>query len=147
MPIFRHLSPLIPALRLAVPIPTQSLRVAAEAPSLWAHIFGPEDSPIPAVPGMQNEPRLQRPYWSISVATPWRHDKGFVAVSGEVKGNPTESEADVAADRSDEDPLPPEMHHTIRLPAGEAAAKPTDSEERVAADRSMVDPLHLRKWT
>lgn len=59
----------------------------------------------------------------------------------EVKGNPTESEADVAADRSDEDPLPPGMHHTIRLPAGDAGGKPTESEEDVAADRSGVDPL------
>ena len=61
----------------------------------------------------------------------------------EVKGNPTESEADVAADRSDEDPLPPEMHHTIRLGAGEAGERPTESEEDVAADlgRWGADPL------
>jgi hypothetical protein len=61
----------------------------------------------------------------------------------EVKGNPTESEADVAADRSDEDPLPPGLHHTIRLGAGDAAPRPTESEEDVAADRGGVgaDPL------
>lgn len=59
----------------------------------------------------------------------------------EVKGNPTESEADVAADRSDEDPLPQGMHHTIRLPVGDAGGKPTESEEDVAADRGEVDPL------
>jgi hypothetical protein len=61
----------------------------------------------------------------------------------EVKGNPTESEADVAADRSDLDPLPPELHHTIRLGAGEAAPRPTESEEDVVADRGgfEMDPL------
>jgi hypothetical protein len=61
----------------------------------------------------------------------------------EVKGNPTESEADVAADRSDVDPLPPELHHTICLGAGEAAPRPTESEEDVAADRGGAgeDPL------
>lgn len=60
---------------------------------------------------------------------------------GEVKKNPTESEADVAADRSDEDPLPPEKHRIIEMPAGEAAGRPTDSEERVQADRAQQDPL------
>jgi hypothetical protein len=61
----------------------------------------------------------------------------------EVKGNPTESEADVAADRSDYDPLPPELHRTICLGAGEAAPRPTESEEDVAADRGGAgeDPL------
>ncbi|GAB1309878.1 hypothetical protein MFIFM68171_00088 [Madurella fahalii] len=59
----------------------------------------------------------------------------------EVKGNPTESEADVAADRSDDDPLPQGLHHTIRLPAGDAGGKPTESEEDVAADCGAVDPL------
>jgi hypothetical protein len=60
----------------------------------------------------------------------------------EVKGNPTESEADVAADRSDEDPLPPGLHRVIRMPAGEAGGKPTESEEDVKADREDgVDPL------
>ncbi|KAK4038999.1 hypothetical protein C8A01DRAFT_16973 [Parachaetomium inaequale] len=57
----------------------------------------------------------------------------------EVKGNPTESEADVAADRSDDDPLPPGLHHTIRLGAGDAAPRPTESEEDVVADRGGVD--------
>ncbi|KAH6633881.1 hypothetical protein B0J18DRAFT_1472 [Chaetomium sp. MPI-SDFR-AT-0129] len=61
----------------------------------------------------------------------------------EVKGNPTESEADVAADRSDADPLPPGKHHTIRLGPGDAAPRPTESEEDVAADRggNATDPL------
>ncbi|KAH6651336.1 hypothetical protein F5144DRAFT_589576 [Chaetomium tenue] len=61
----------------------------------------------------------------------------------EVKGNPTESEADVAADRSDYDPLPPGLHHTIRLGAGDAAPLPTESEADVAADRggAGADPL------
>jgi len=61
----------------------------------------------------------------------------------EVKGNPTESEADVAADRSDDDPLPPHLHRTIRLGAGDAAPRMTESEEDVVADRGTggEDPL------
>ncbi|KAL2174168.1 uncharacterized protein P884DRAFT_315246 [Thermothelomyces heterothallicus CBS 202.75] len=60
-----------------------------------------------------------------------------------VKGNPTESEADVAADRAEDDPLPPQLHHTIRLGAGGAAPRRTESEEDVVADRGAVgeDPL------
>ena len=54
---------------------------------------------------------------------------------------PTESEEDVDADRSDDDPLPPGLHHQIKLPAGEAGPKPTESEEDVNADRSTDDPL------
>ncbi|KAL2133001.1 hypothetical protein VTI74DRAFT_3039 [Chaetomium olivicolor] len=67
----------------------------------------------------------------------------------EVKGNPTESEADVAADRSDEDPLPQELHHTIRLGPGDRGPQPTESEEDVCADRggSGVDPLWAMKRT
>jgi hypothetical protein len=42
----------------------------------------------------------------------------------EVKGNPTESEAYVAADRCEADPLPPELHHRVR-PSGEAGMRPT----------------------
>lgn len=72
-------------------------------------------------------------------------DTFFVTVSGEVKGNPTESEADVAADRSDEDPLPPEKHHTIQMPAGDLAPKPTEAEEFVKADRAKEDPLPHKK--
>ncbi|GKU09716.1 hypothetical protein FLAG1_11614 [Fusarium langsethiae] len=56
-------------------------------------------------------------------------------------GTPTESEEDVVADRSTEDPIPPEKHHTIRLPAGDAQPKPTESEEDVVADRTEDDPL------
>jgi hypothetical protein len=62
----------------------------------------------------------------------------------DIKGNPTESEADVAADRCDVDPLPPELHHTIRMGAGGAAPRPTESEEDVVADRlggADGDPL------
>ncbi|KAL2167287.1 hypothetical protein VTG60DRAFT_1446 [Thermothelomyces hinnuleus] len=60
-----------------------------------------------------------------------------------VKGNPTESEADVAADRAEDDPLPPQLHHTIQLGAGGAAPRRTESEEDVVADRGAVgeDPL------
>ncbi|KAK0630348.1 hypothetical protein B0T17DRAFT_506821 [Bombardia bombarda] len=68
-----------------------------------------------------------------------------ITIGGEVKGNPTESEEDVAADRTEFDPLPPEKHKTIRMPAGEAAPKPTDSEERVKADREREDPLRKRR--
>lgn len=63
----------------------------------------------------------------------------------EVKGNPTESEADVAADRSDYDPLPPGLHHTIRLGAGDAAPLPTESEADVVADRGGADADPLWK--
>ena len=65
---------------------------------------------------------------------------------GEVKVNPTESEADVWADRIDEDPLVDDSKtlremNTIELPAGGAAARPTDSEEQVRAERAQKDPL------
>ncbi|KAK4161112.1 hypothetical protein QBC43DRAFT_337506 [Cladorrhinum sp. PSN259] len=62
----------------------------------------------------------------------------------EVKVNPTQSEANVAADRGERDPLPMGMHHTILLDEGGAHeyTKPTDSEERVHADLYMEDPLH-----
>ncbi|KAH6853173.1 hypothetical protein B0I37DRAFT_419910 [Chaetomium sp. MPI-CAGE-AT-0009] len=68
---------------------------------------------------------------------------GAQMFGSEVKGNPTESEADVAADRSDDDPLPPGLHHTIRLGAGDAAPLPTESEADVVADRGGpdADPL------
>ncbi|KAK4129801.1 hypothetical protein N657DRAFT_677369 [Parathielavia appendiculata] len=60
----------------------------------------------------------------------------------EIRPNATESEAYVVADRSEVDPLPPELHHTIRLGAGEAAPRPTESEEDVFADRGgWEDPL------
>ncbi|KAK3986045.1 hypothetical protein QBC44DRAFT_384327 [Cladorrhinum sp. PSN332] len=62
----------------------------------------------------------------------------------EVKLNPTQSEANVAADRGERDPLPMGMHHTILLNEGGAHdyTKPTDSEESVHADLYMEDPLH-----
>jgi len=58
----------------------------------------------------------------------------------EVNTAPTESEEDVAADRSTVDPLHPEPETPI---SDETAVKknPTESEEDVAADRSTVDPL------
>jgi hypothetical protein len=54
---------------------------------------------------------------------------------------PTESEEDVAADRSSVDPLHPE---STEAPVDETATNenPTESEEDVAADRSPIDPLH-----
>jgi hypothetical protein len=54
-----------------------------------------------------------------------------------VKENPTESEEDVAADRSTIDPLHPSSEVDETAPKG----NPTESEEDVAADRSTVDPL------
>jgi hypothetical protein len=61
-----------------------------------------------------------------------------------VKENPSESEADVAADRSTVDPLHP---HSPVEDEDETAVKgnPSESEEDVAADRSPVDPLHKVK--
>lgn len=70
--------------------------------------------------------------------------EGYMATIENARRQPTESEEDVVADRSDEDPLPPLNHHTIRLPAGEAAPNPTESEEDVTADRSDDDPLRPR---
>lgn len=64
-----------------------------------------------------------------------------ISTKSDPPGQATESEADVVADRSDEDPLPASKHHTIRLPPGEAAPNPTESEADVAADRSEDDPL------
>jgi len=57
-----------------------------------------------------------------------------------VKENPSESEADVAADRSTVDPL----HRDEPVDGDETAVKgnPSESEADVAADRSTVDPLH-----
>ncbi|KAL2022071.1 hypothetical protein VTK56DRAFT_6115 [Thermocarpiscus australiensis] len=65
----------------------------------------------------------------------------------QVKANPTESEAVVAADRAEVDPLPPELRRTststIRLGASgeDAAPRPTESEEDVVADPGREDPL------
>jgi hypothetical protein len=152
MHILRHISPLIPTFRRAMAPHPHHLRVtAAEVPHLWRRIFG-QDEPALAFPGSQ--PRDS--YWKYrnvadpsvdaSVAGPASPERGWkmaMSFGSEVKGNPTESEADVAADRCDDDPLPPGMHQTIRMPAGEAAVygHPTDSEERVAADRAAEDPL------
>lgn len=53
---------------------------------------------------------------------------------------PTESEEDVAADRSTIDPLHPQSPELVDETATKEA--PTESEEDVAADRSTVDPLN-----
>ncbi|KAM0317546.1 hypothetical protein ACHAO8_002384 [Botrytis cinerea] len=55
------------------------------------------------------------------------------------KTAPTESEEDVAADRSPIDPLHPEP--TPKIDETVKKENPTESEEDVAADRSTVDPL------
>ena len=61
----------------------------------------------------------------------------------EVKVNPSQSEANVAADRGEIDPLPMGMHHTILLDAGETVqwTSPTESEADLRADRYMDDPM------
>jgi len=119
-----------------------------ESPCVWHRIFGGvlshplRTSVIP--PGSQDR-SASWGLWGVASRSVDEADDGIVAISGEVKENPTESEADVAADRTDEDPLPPGLHHTIPLPAGEAAPEPTPSEERVRADRSPEDPLPKAK--
>ncbi|KAK1752715.1 hypothetical protein QBC47DRAFT_405030 [Echria macrotheca] len=154
MPILKHISPLIPAFRRAMaPHPHHLRATAAEAPHLWHRIFGQDSEPAVALAGAQPRDSYWK-YWNIadpsvdvSAARPASPERGFrvamMVFGSEVKGNPTESEADVAADRCEDDPLPPVMHRTIQMPAGEAAAygRPTDSEERVAADRAAEDPL------
>lgn len=55
------------------------------------------------------------------------------------KTAPTESEEDVAADRSPIDPLHPEP--TPKIDETVKKETPTESEEDIAADRSTVDPL------
>ncbi|KAK3335183.1 hypothetical protein B0T19DRAFT_395068 [Cercophora scortea] len=103
----------------------------------------------------KSNPLMHWDHWhlpDVSIATRaanlslWQlqHHRGAaspVEATSEVHVNPTESEEDVVADRSDEDPLPPGAHKTIRLPAGDAAPKPTEAEEDVTADRSEEDPL------
>jgi hypothetical protein len=56
------------------------------------------------------------------------------------KGAPTESEEDVAADRSTVDPLHPDST-PVKIDETATKEAPTESEEDVAADRSTVDPL------
>lgn len=81
-------------------------------------------------------------YQSRAVSKEFKFDASQVYGS-EVKVNPSESEADVAADRSEIDPLPQGMHRTICLDAGEVKVymQPTDSEAAVHADRDGEDPL------
>ena len=75
----------------------------------------------------------------------WASEWYGASSKGREAGEPTESEEDVSADRSDEDLLPPEKHHTIPLPPGDAEPKPTESEEDVAADRSKEDILPKKR--
>lgn len=60
-----------------------------------------------------------------------------------VKGNPSESEANVAADRSTVDPLHP-TPEVEEIDETAVKGNPSESEADVAADRSTVDPLHPR---
>ncbi|KAK5652314.1 hypothetical protein OQA88_10664 [Cercophora sp. LCS_1] len=125
----------------------------------WRRIFSPELTfAFPENIGEHPQPGLLWKYWNVDPRVesqapgPCFGTKVFIQMEephppafnagGVVKGDPTESEADVAADRCDEDPLPPGMHHTIAMPAGEAGEEQTDSEARVRADRSPDDPLH-----
>lgn len=61
------------------------------------------------------------------------------------KGLPTQSEEDVAADRSPLDPLhqgpTPKIDETVEK------GNPTESEEDIAADRSSIDPLKIKAET
>ncbi|KAM7182999.1 hypothetical protein V8F33_013871 [Rhypophila sp. PSN 637] len=93
------------------------------------------------LPDLSIEERASRLSQAVDIFTAKLRGAIFVAYKGEVKGNPTESEADVAADRSDDDPLPPEKHHTIPMPAGDLAPKPTEAEEDVRADYINDDVL------
>ncbi len=146
MRIPTRLPSLVPATRryasVSTPMPFRATPVVT--PLIWHHLYEREDSRPLQFPAAFAGYQEQGPLWKYrgdaSSSTPT-----MFAVAGEVKGNPTESEADVAADRSDDDPLPPGLHHTIQMPPGEAAPKPTDSEERVTADRSEEDPLGKRK--
>lgn len=96
------------------------------------------------LPDVSINERASRLSQAVNLFTATLRSAIFVAYKGEVKGNPTESEAYVAADRSDEDPLPPEKRHTIQMPAGEAGPKPTESEENVRADH-IKDDLSTKK--
>jgi hypothetical protein len=60
-----------------------------------------------------------------------------------VKRNPSESEADVAADRSTLDPLHPQP--TEEVDETKEKGDPSESEADVAVDQSTVDPLHPNK--
>lgn len=60
------------------------------------------------------------------------------------KTDPTESEEDVAADRSDVDPLHPEAAEATVVDETAEKSEPTESEEDVAADRSTEDPLQAQ---
>ncbi|ESZ97975.1 hypothetical protein SBOR_1646 [Sclerotinia borealis F-4128] len=75
---------------------------------------------------------------------PKQNRKALLAANSSIdetaeKSTPTESEEDVAADRSPIDPLHPEP--TPKLDETLEKGNPTESEEDVAADRSTVDPL------
>lgn len=60
-----------------------------------------------------------------------------------VRENPTDSEQDIAADRSTVDPLhPSDTNSTTDTDSTTAEVNPTESEADVAADRSLEDPLH-----
>ncbi|SCO92508.1 uncharacterized protein FRV6_16636 [Fusarium oxysporum] len=78
--------------------------------------------------------------YEVSAGSSW-----LLTMQKTTHGTPTESEEDVVADRSTEDLLPPEKHHTIRLPAWGAGPKPTESEEDVVADRTEDDPLRPKE--
>ncbi|KAH7627423.1 hypothetical protein B0T09DRAFT_183757 [Sordaria sp. MPI-SDFR-AT-0083] len=74
----------------------------------------------------------------------WPGDPHYDPVT--INDMPSQSEANVKADRSDIDPLPMGLHKVIPLPAGEAIPGPTESEWDVRADRSSMeeDPLRDR---
>ncbi|KAL1837769.1 hypothetical protein VTJ49DRAFT_3405 [Mycothermus thermophilus] len=135
-------APHTPAAPTSAPFPDYSLRGIHTTSSPHAPPVPPptgsnssssssSQKPAPPPPGRANQPTAE------TTSSPG------MDFGEEVKGNPTESEADVAADRSDLDPLPPGLHHTIRMGPGEAGPLPTESEADVAADlgRAGEDPV------
>ncbi|KAL2256389.1 hypothetical protein VTK26DRAFT_1748 [Humicola hyalothermophila] len=103
------------------------------------------------LPAARNGPKPP-PNRSITTVTPGPATGAGTGVpiaaqmfGNDIKANPTESEADVAADRCGVDPLPAQFHHhTVDRGPGDAATpRPTESEEDVSADRGLAgeDPL------
>lgn len=141
----------------STPLPSYLGPSTVDSMQVWRHIYDqdapdPNELPLGLVAGRRSDwghwdardtgiDERTAPLCRTLAAAAGPPSPLMAAVSGEVKGNPTESEEDVAADRSDDDPLPPEKHNVIQMPVGEATPKLTDAEESVAADRSEENPL------
>lgn len=116
-------------------IPSSSSRAAFCARSAYSTVVYHGQRPASKEPQQSQQQQQQQP---LKIDADPEHVFG-----SEVKLNPSESEADVAADRGEIDPLPMGMHRTILVDAGETAVytRPTDSEEVVRADRDPENPL------